>query len=82
MINEELYKLASEHMTYDIPYSTQSLIAELTYKLQAAEEDIEHSCRTCWYKHNDEMYGDVCTECCTNWWDMPRKANWKWRYYD
>lgn len=82
MTNEELYKLALEHITYDIPYSTQALIAELATKLKAAEEDVEHICRTCWYRNNNGVYEDVCTGCCTNWWDMQKKTNWKWRYDD
>ena len=80
MTNKELIVLAKEYATYDIPYSVEILLKEMAYKLAVAEEDIEHSCRTCWYRYNDEMYGDVCMKCCTDWNTLEGKTNWKWRY--
>lgn len=83
MTNKELYKTAREHITYDIPYSTQSLIMELAYKLQAAEEDIQQCCRTCWHGHNGEVDKEICKECHKDWQpSLSLPKNWKWRYYD
>lgn len=82
MTNKDLIIHAKECATYDIPYSVEILLKEMAYKLAVAEEDIERSCRTCWYKHNDRTYEQDCMNCVMNWDSLGEKTGWKWRYND